>query len=189
VGVTDTPAAGIDGVRRLSPRAGVLFGGALMVLGQLVAGAWFAGQGLPATDTSALLAVPVALLGLGLLWAGPLVVARTARRSLWLGAVAFPAAFAFWVAVTFALEPLVGGSTLAAADAALPVLSFGGALALLAAGPASRRLAGTAVTVALAGVVGGLFPDVGGVVLVGLVVVVAGLAWVSPGTPCLPASR
>ena len=186
---TGTRPEGRNGVRRLSPRAGVLAGGALMALGQLVAGAWFAGEGLPASDASVLLALPVALLGLGLLWAGPLVVAWTAARALWLGAVAFPAAFAAWVAVTFASDPLLSGAMLAAADAALPVLAFGGALALLAAGPASWRIGGTAIIALLAGIVGALLPEVGVIALVGLVVVVALLAWVSPGASTSRASR
>ena len=41
----------------------------------------------------------------------------------------------------------------------------------------------------LAGVVGGLLPDVGAVALVGLVVVVALLTWVPPGTPSSLAAR
>jgi hypothetical protein len=168
-------------VRRFSPRAAVLTGGALMVAGQSIfAVMLLAGAGLPSLGASALLVIPVVLTGIVLLWLGPVVVATAARQPWWVGAIALPGGYAVWVLGTLGTDALPDGAVLTVVEGALPVLSFAGALAVVGGGGVWRRLAGVAVIAGVAGALGALSPGVGGVVHLGLVAAVGFLAWVSP---------
>ncbi len=104
-----TPARLSRKVRRLSPRIAVLTGGALMLAGQaLFAVMLLAGGGLPALDASGLLVVPVILIGIALLWLGPVVVALAAGQPVWLGAIALPGAYAVWLLAAIGTVALPG---------------------------------------------------------------------------------
>ncbi|TVR20600.1 MAG: hypothetical protein EA387_11340 [Nitriliruptor sp.] len=176
-----TPARLSRKVRRLSPRIAVLTGGALMLAGQaLFAVMLLAGGGLPALDASGLLVVPVILIGIALLWLGPVVVALAAGQPVWLGAIALPGAYAVWLLAAIGTVALPDGAVLTIVEGALPVLTFGGALAIVGGGPVWPRLAGVAVIAALAGALGPLAPSTSGAVLIGLVAALGFLAWVSP---------
>lgn len=176
-----TPARLSLKVRRLSPRTAVLCGGALMLAGQaLFAVMLLAGGGLPARDASGLLVVPVILTGIALLWLGPVVVALAAGQPVWLGAIALPGAYTVWLLATIGTVALPDGAVLTIVEGALPVLTFGGALAIVGGGPVWPRLAGVAVIAALAGALSPLVPSASGAVLIGLVAALGFLGWVSP---------
>ncbi len=75
---------------------------------------------------------------------------------------------------------LADGTVLAIIEGALPVFSLTGALAAVGGGRVWRRLAGVAVIATLAGTLALLLPGTLGMVLIGLVVAIGFLAWVSP---------
>lgn len=136
-------------VRRLSPRAAVLTGGALMVTGQaFFAVMQLAEAGLPALDAWALLVVPVVLTGIAVLWLGPVVLSVAAGQPGWIGAIALPGRYVVWLLGALGTDALTDGAVLTAWRAlcrcsASPVRSpssaVGGCSASLAAYPSSRR--------------------------------------------------
>ncbi len=168
-------------VRSLSPRAAVLIGGALMVAGQLIFALMvLSGVALPSLDASAVLVVPALLTGIAMLWLGPVVVATPAGRPAWIGVIAFPCAYAVWVAGVLWAGSLPDGAVLTIVEGSLSVISFVGALAVVSAGRVWRRFVGVAVIAGLTGMASYLLRDVSGVVHVGLVMAVGFLAWMSP---------
>ena len=170
-------------VRPLSPRAAVLTGGALMVAGQVIfVVLLLAGAALPQLDSSALVVIPVLLTGIVVLWLGPVVVALAAGQPGWIGALVFLGGCAVWGVGTFMAGSLSDGAMLTAVDAALPVFSFAGSLAVVGGGRVWRRLAGVAVIAALSGASSYGLEGVSGVVYVGLLVAIGYLAWISPRT-------
>jgi hypothetical protein len=178
--------------RRLSPRAAVVTGGALMVAGQVVLAVMlFVGDGLPSLDASALLVLPVILAGIVLLWLGPVVVAMAADQPAWIGAIALPGGYAAWVLGTLGASSLPDGAVLAIAEGGLPVFAFAGALAVVGGGRVWYRLAGVAVIAGLAGALNHALQGSSAVVYLGLLVAFAFLAWVTPRTrpSSTPASR
>ena len=169
--------------RRLSPRASVLTGGALMAAGQLVfTVVLFAGDGLPSLDASALLVVPVILAGIVMLWLGPVVVAMAAGQPAWIGAIALPGGYAVWVLGALGASSLPDSAVLAIVEGGLPVFAFAGALAVVGGGRVWYRLAGVVVIAGLAGALNHLLQGPSAVVYLGLLVAFAFLAWVTPRT-------
>jgi hypothetical protein len=176
-----TPRSLARKARRLSPHAAVLTSGALMLAGQaLFVAILLAGGRLPALDASALLVVPLALTSIAMLWLGPVVVAQAAGQPVWLGAIAFPGAYAVWLLGTIGTDALPDSAVPTIVEGALPVFSFAGALAVVGGGRVWRRLAGVSVIAALAGALSPLVPDASVIVLVGLVAAVGLLVLVSP---------
>jgi hypothetical protein len=171
-------------VRSLTPRAAVLAGGVLMVVGQVILVIMLlAGAPMPSLDVTGLLVGPVLLAGIALLWLGPVVVAMAGGQPAWIGAIAFPAGFAVWALGTVLAEGLSDSVALSVVEGALPVFSFAGALAVVGGGRVWPRLAGVAVIAGLWGAISYPLEAVVGRVIVGLTAAVAFLVWVSLHTP------
>jgi hypothetical protein len=169
--------------RRLSPRAAVMIGGALMAAGQVIFTVMLlAGAGLPSLDASALLVVPVILAAIVMLWLGPVVVAMAAGQPGWIGAMALPGGYAVWIVGTLGTSSLPDGAVLTIVEGALPVFSFAGALAVVGGGRVWHRLAGMAVIAGVTGALNYLLPGASAVVYVGLLVAFAFLVWITPRT-------
>jgi hypothetical protein len=182
--VEATPRGLARRVRSLTPRAAVLTGGVLMVVGQVILVIMLlAGAPMPSLDVTGLLVGPVLLAGIALLWLGPVVVAVAGGQPAWVGALAFPAGFAVWAVGTVLTQGLADGVTLSVVEGALPVFSFAGALAAVGGGRVWPRLAGVAVIAGLWGAISYPLEAVVGRVIVGLTAAVAFLVWVSLRTP------
>jgi hypothetical protein len=179
--------------RRLSPRAAMLTGGALMVAGQVIFTVMaLTAVGLPSLDTSGLLVALLGLIGVVLLWLGPVVVAMAAGQPGWIGAIALPGGYAVWILGTVGASSLADGAVLTAVESALPVLSFAGALAVVSGGRVCHRLAGVTVIAGLAGAFGFRSQGASAAASVGLLAAFGFLAWVAPrsrpSTSASPAS-